>query len=136
MTETGQRAAKDSTRCKEASGDDLVRSLHLVPSGIGIVVGILVGEIGAALHQNRTDQHQDEQEGMKYPRLRGQHAADQNWHDGGAEGEGSNRLKPDAERFPHGCASPHYQGVRRYRVKSGWRFSRNDVRPSEASSLV
>ena len=69
--ETRQRSAEDSTRCQEASGDDLVRSLHLVPSGVGIVVRILVGEVGAALHQDRTDQHQDEQEGVKRPRLRG-----------------------------------------------------------------
>ena len=63
--------------------------------GIGVMIGVFVGEVGAALHKNRADQHQDEQKGVKSPGLDGQHAADQYRNHRGAEGEGPDGLKPD-----------------------------------------
>ena len=58
--EAGQRAPQNGGGRQQAMGDHLVRRLHLVLGGVGVMIGVFVGEVGAALHENRSDQHQDE----------------------------------------------------------------------------
>ena len=55
QAEAGQRAPQNGLGCQQAAGDYLVRRLHLVLSGVGVVIGIFIGEVGAALHENRAD---------------------------------------------------------------------------------
>src|SRR5438132_611883 len=55
-----------------------------------VVISILVSQIGAALYQERSEEHQEEEEPVKHSVLGGQRAPQDHWHQRGTE-----RKRPD-----------------------------------------
>src|SRR5262249_32648363 len=90
-------------RRQESQGNNFVRCLDFVrrPSA-WVVIGILVSQVSAALHQERSEEHQEEEEPVKHAILGGQRAPHNHGHHGSTERKRWDGPIPDLGGCQHG----------------------------------
>src|SRR5262249_61910759 len=90
-------------RFQESQGNHFVRCLDFV-CGLSVwsVISVLVSQVGAALHQMRSEERQKEEEPVKHAVLGGQHAPYKHWHHCGTQRKRSDGPIPDLGSCQHG----------------------------------